>query len=120
MDHGISSRLALSAHRQNPPTQNQNHPALGVLQLTLCMVCLRLAITIRPKGHEDPDPGRAGRRCHDVGRLDTPRRGTHGVSTNGVTANSMFFDRGTFWGTPVNLLLSSQKVPGCTFFPNLR
>ena len=25
------------------------------------------------------------------------RKGTHGVSTNGVTAKSMFFDRGTFW-----------------------
>ena len=38
------------------------------------------------------------------------RKGTNGVSTNGVTANIMFFDRGTFWViTPVNLLLSSQK-----------
>ena len=25
------------------------------------------------------------------------RKGTNGVSTNGVTANLMFFDRGTFW-----------------------
>ena len=24
-------------------------------------------------------------------------KGTNGVSTNGVTANFMFFDRGTFW-----------------------
>ena len=42
------------------------------------------------------------------------RKGTNGVSTNGVTANFMFFDRGTFW------------VPVCqnrsivhNFFPNL-
>ena len=25
------------------------------------------------------------------------RKGTNGVSTNGVTANFFFFDRGTFW-----------------------
>ena len=42
-----------------------------------------------------------------------------GVSTNsGVAASFVFFDRGTFGGTPVNLLLSSPKVPGRTFFPN--
>ena len=28
-------------------------------------------------------------------------RGTDGVSTNGVTANLMFFDRGTFWVLPL-------------------
>ena len=38
---------------------------------------------------------------------------TDGVSTNGVTANVMFFvDRGTFWVLPVNLLLSPQKCLG--------
>ena len=31
------------------------------------------------------------------------RKGRNGVSTNGVTA-IFLFDRGTFWGTPVNLL----------------
>ena len=31
----------------------------------------------------------------------TPRKGTNGVSTNGVTANFMFFDRGTFWVLPL-------------------
>ena len=29
------------------------------------------------------------------------RKGTNGVSTNGVTANLMFFDRGTFWVVPL-------------------
>ena len=29
------------------------------------------------------------------------RKGTTGVSTNGVTANLMFFDRGTFWVLPL-------------------
>ena len=29
------------------------------------------------------------------------RKGTNGVSTNGVTANLMFFDRGTFWVLPL-------------------
>ena len=37
------------------------------------------------------------------------RKGTKGVSTDGVTANCMFVDRGTFCGTPVNRLLPSQK-----------
>ena len=46
------------------------------------------------------------------------RKGTNGVSTNGVTANLMFFDR-DFSGTPVNLLLSSQKCQGVSFSPNL-
>ena len=31
----------------------------------------------------------------------TTRKGTNGVSTNGVTANLMFFDRGTFWVLPL-------------------
>ena len=44
------------------------------------------------------------------------RRGTNGVSANGVTANFMFFDR-DFLGTPVNLLLSSQKYQGVTCSP---
>ena len=35
--------------------------------------------------------------------LKGARKGTSGVSTSGVTADFMFFDRG-FWGTPVNLL----------------
>ena len=30
-----------------------------------------------------------------------PRKGTNGVSTNGVTAFLMFFDRGTFWVFPL-------------------
>ena len=32
---------------------------------------------------------------------DMPRKGTNGVSTNGVTANFIFFDRGTFWVLPL-------------------
>ena len=32
---------------------------------------------------------------------DKTRKGTSGVSTNGVTAKSMFFDRGTFWVLPL-------------------
>ena len=42
-----------------------------------------------------------------------------GVSTNGVTAISLFFRRGDFcFGIPVDLLLSPPIVPGRTFFPN--
>ena len=35
------------------------------------------------------------------------RKGTNGVSANGVTANFMFFDGGTFWVPP----LTSFYVP---------
>ena len=35
------------------------------------------------------------------------RKGTNGVSTSGVTANVMFFDRGTFWA----LLLAYFCLP---------
>ena len=40
----------------------------------------------------------------------------HGVSTNGVTANIIFFDR-DFLGTPFNLLLYSQKCQGVPLPP---
>ena len=43
-------------------------------------------------------------RCASVpaGAPRTDRKGTNGVSTNGVTANCMFlFDRGTFWVLPL-------------------
>ena len=49
------------------------------------------------------------------------RKGTIGVSSNGVTANVVFFfDRGTFWVLPVNLLLSPQKSQGIPFSPTCR
>ena len=47
------------------------------------------------------------------------RKGTNGVSTNGVTANFMFLDRGTFWALPLTYIFIIPKVPGCTFFPKL-
>ena len=36
------------------------------------------------------------------------------------TRNSVCFDRGTFWGTPAKLLLSSQKCQGVPFSPTCR
>ena len=41
-------------------------------------------------------------------------KGANGVSTNGVTANSMLFDRGTFWVFPLTYFYL-PKVPGRTF-----
>ena len=35
------------------------------------------------------------------GSLRYSEKGQNGVSTNGVTANSMFFDGGTFWVSPL-------------------
>ena len=46
------------------------------------------------------------------------RKGTDGVSTNGVTENAMFFGGGTFWVLPL-IYVIFPKVPGRTFFPNL-
>ena len=46
--------------------------------------------------------------------LDGLRRGTNGVSTDGVSSAEAQRD---FLGTPVNLLLSSQKCPGVPFSP---
>ena len=43
------------------------------------------------------------------------QKGTNGVSTDGVTASFMCFDR-DFLGTPVNLLLYSQKCQGTPFY----
>ena len=47
---------------------------------------------------------------------DGSRKGTNRVGTNGVTANLMFFDRGTFWVPSLTFYL--PNVPGYTFSPN--
>ena len=49
------------------------------------------------------------------------RRGTNGVSTDGVTANFMLYIYiYTFWVLPLTYLtIIFPKVPGRTFFPNL-
>ena len=47
------------------------------------------------------------------------RKGTNGVSTNGVTVNIMFFFlQRDILGTPVYLRLSSQKCQGVPFSPS--
>ena len=46
------------------------------------------------------------------------RTGTNGVGTNGVTANYMFFDRGTFWVLPLTYF-NLPKSARAYFFPNL-
>ena len=51
---------------------------------------------------------------HFRGPTNGVRKGTNGISTNRVTSNFMFFDR-DFLGTPINLLLSSQKWQGVFF-----
>ena len=50
------------------------------------------------------------RRREALARGDSER--DNGVSTNGVTPNFMFFDRGTFWVLP----LTYQKCQGEPFF----
>ena len=43
------------------------------------------------------------------------RRGTNGVSTNGVDVNLMFFDRGTFWVLPLTYLCLSKSARAYLF-----
>ena len=51
--------------------------------------------------------------------LSVPRRkGANGVSTNGVTANLMFFDRGTFWVLSVTYFYLPKRARAY-LFPNL-
>ena len=49
-------------------------------------------------------------RCAGLGE------GQNGVSTNGVTANFMFFDRGTFWVLPLTYFYLPQSVKTHYFF----
>ena len=51
-----------------------------------------------------------------MGCLCCRRKGTNGVSTNGVTANFMFLTEGLF-GYSVNLLVYSQKCQGVHVSP---
>ena len=52
-----------------------------------------------------------------IKQTDKARKGTNGLSTNGVTANFMFFDRGTFW-VPIFQNIS-KSVNVAYFFSNL-
>ncbi len=45
------------------------------------------------------------------------RKGTNGVSTNGVTANFMFFDRGTFWVLPLTYFYLPKSARAYLFYP---
>ena len=49
----------------------------------------------------------------------TNRKGTKGVSTNGVTANFMFFSTEGLFGCPHEPTFIFPNVPRCTFFPKL-
>ena len=84
----------------------------------ICMyVCIYIYIYIyicRPSGREPA--GSSGTSSATTGS----RKGTNGVSTTGVTANSTFLLHWDLLGTPVNLLLSSQKCQGVPFSPICR
>ena len=47
------------------------------------------------------------------------RKGTNTVSTNGVTANFMFFKRGTFWVLPLTYFYLPKGARAYLLFPNL-
>ena len=44
-----------------------------------------------------------------------PREGTNGVSANGVTANVMFFDKGTFWVLPLTSFYPPKRARSYLF-----
>ena len=48
-------------------------------------------------------------------RLFPARKGTNGVSTNGVTAIFMFFDRGVFWVLPLTYLYLPKSASAYLF-----
>ena len=50
----------------------------------------------------------------DMARLGT-RKGTNGVSTNGVTADFMFFDRGTYWVLPLTYFYIPKRASAYLF-----
>ena len=69
-------------------------------------------VSLQPRSPCGPGPAATWRAAW----APTPRgaqKGANGVSTSGVTAKIMFFDRD--FGTPVNLLLYSQKCQGVPF-----
>ena len=49
------------------------------------------------------------------GAQASDRKGTDGVSTNGVTANLVFFDRGTFRGLPLTYLYIPRRARAYLF-----
>ena len=87
------------------PTPLNYHPHYRAPSMTYFEGSVRPICTHRPRIYVIP-PATNG-----------VRMGQNGVSTNGVTADFNLFDRGTFWGTPANLLLSSQKCQGVPLFP---
>ena len=48
---------------------------------------------------------------------DSRRKGTNGVSTHGVTADFMLFDRGTFWVLPLSYFYLPQSARAYLFPP---
>ena len=58
-------------------------------------------------------PGPVGR---PAVRLSQARKGANGISTNGVTTNFMFVDRGAFWVLPLTYF-SLTKSARAYLFP---
>ena len=50
-------------------------------------------------------------------KANKARRGTTGVSTDGVAANFVFFDRGIFWVLPLTYFYISQSARAYLFPP---
>ena len=78
---------------------------LRELHIILCICILWIYIYFS-------DPGRAAR-----AGLALVGKGQMGSALMGSLQIFLFFDRGTFLGTPVNLLLSPQKCQGVPFSP---
>ena len=55
----------------------------------------------------------AAQKC--MAEFSGDRKGTSGVSTNGVTANFMWFDRGTFWVLLLTYFYIPKSARACLF-----
>ena len=120
--HDIWEVLWLSKGEQqedvNRPISNRGSRIPGSLLLLTwtCLVKVQISQRLGPLLSRLNFLKTGRRRERGTGEsLVSIRKGTNGVSTNEVTANPMFFDRGTFWVLPSTYFY--QKCQGVPSFP---
>ena len=97
-------------------SSNYSYYSIAIID-TIAIIVIIIIVTRRP-GRQAPDLGRVHvRAAADCGRAgpSVSRRGVDGVSTNGVTANSLFFDRGAFWVLPITYFYLPRRARAYLF-----
>ena len=89
-----------------------------LLLLLLCYYITILLLLLLYYNGFAPSGPRRGRPLRARGSIRGVRKGTNGVSTDGVTADFMFFDRGAFWVLPLTCFYL-PKSARAYLFPNL-